>query len=94
MTNEEKATEIAESKYVYDVNKDNCEFYDCYISGIEMAEWKEKEFAQEKQNLIDKACEWLKNNMYEGICEQILSKNTYPFMRDFIEEFRKAISEH
>lgn len=40
---------------------------------------------------IEKACEWLKNNMYEGTCEQILSKKTYPFMRDFIEEFRKVI---
>jgi hypothetical protein len=40
---------------------------------------------------IEKTCEWLKNNMYEGTCEQILSKNPYPFMSDFIEEFRKVI---
>lgn len=28
----------------------------------EMAEWKDSEFAQEKQKLIDEACEWLEKN--------------------------------
>ncbi len=45
----------------------------------------------QKQALIDKACEWLRNNMYEGTCEQMLSKKPYPFMRDFIEEFKQAV---
>lgn len=40
---------------------------------------------------LDKACEWLKSNMYEGTCEQILSKKPYPFMRDFINEFKQAM---
>ena len=29
---------------------------------LEMAEWKDSEFAQEKQQWIDKACEWLFKN--------------------------------
>lgn len=60
---------------------------------IEMAEWKDEQFAKEKQQLIEKACEWLKTNMYEGTCEQILSKKPYPFMQDFINEFKKAMEE-
>ena len=45
----------------------------------------------QKKQLIDKACEWLRRNMYEGTCDQILSKKPYPFMKDFIEEFRQAM---
>lgn len=40
---------------------------------------------------LDKACEWLRRNMYEGTCDQISSKKPYPFMKDFIEEFRQAM---
>ena len=28
-----------------------------------MAEWKDKQFVQEKEKLIDNVCEWLKNNI-------------------------------
>jgi hypothetical protein len=45
----------------------------------------------QKQKLIDKACEWLRRNMYEGTCDQISSKKPYPFMKDFIEELRQAM---
>jgi len=45
----------------------------------------------EKEALINKACEWLRKNTYEGTCEQILSKKPYPFMRDFINEFKNAM---
>jgi hypothetical protein len=45
----------------------------------------------EKEALINKACEWLKGNMYEGISGQMLSKKPYPFMRDFINEFKNAM---
>lgn len=33
----------------------------------------------------------MRNNMYEGTCEQILSKKTYPFIGNFIEEFKQAM---
>ena len=66
MTNEEKAYEIA---------RFNREFYgeggashkyseeECYNSAMDMAKWKDKQFVQEKEKLIDNVCEWLKNNI-------------------------------
>ena len=62
MTNTEKAYEIA---------RFNREFYgeggashkyseeECYDSAMDMAQWKDEQFAKEKQALIDKACEWV-----------------------------------
>lgn len=43
------------------------------------------------KTMIDKACEWLRRNMYEGTCEQISSRKPYPFMKDFIEEFKQSM---
>lgn len=43
------------------------------------------------KTMIDKACEWLRRNMYEGTCDQISSKKPYTFMKDFIEDFRQAM---
>lgn len=102
MTNEEKANEIAlkyAREYVVsknDSHKRNILFkessiIECEKASLEMAEWKDEQLEAEKQALIDKACEWLRNNMYEGTCEQMLSKKTYPFMSDFIEEFQQAM---
>ena len=62
MTNAEKAREIAELLYPYNVNEDNCEHYVCYEATIQMAEWKDEQFAKEKQKLINEACEWLAIN--------------------------------
>ena len=33
-----------------------------YGACMEMAQWKDEQFAQEKQQLIDKACKWLAVN--------------------------------
>lgn len=66
VSNEEKAYEIA---------RFNREFYgeggashkyseeECYDSAMDMAKWKDKQFVQEKEKLIDNVCEWLKNNI-------------------------------
>ena len=91
MTNEEKAYEIA---------RFNREFYgeggashkyseeECYDSAMDMAKWKDEQFAKEKQALIDKGCKWLKEHPLIG-CE-------YPCLigfltEEFIMEFRKTI---
>lgn len=63
----------------------------CYEIARAVANAKDEDFEAEKQALIDKACEWLRNNMYEGTCEQMLSKKPYPFKRDFINDFKNAI---
>jgi hypothetical protein len=51
-----------------------------------MAELKGKQFAQEKQALIDKACEWLKENVSKH-CH-----GYYTFHKELmIEEFKQAM---
>lgn len=71
MTNDEKAEIIAERNgrqrfcKNYDVG---CKAYnstdDCFSSAIQMAEWKDEQFAEQKQALINKACEWLNDLMF------------------------------
>ena len=88
MTNEEKALALSSmNRYDFSVKESNA----AYTAAMAMAQWKDEQLEAEKQALIDKACEWLRNNMYEGTCEQMLSKKPYPFMCDFIEEFKKAM---
>lgn len=100
MANKEKAHEIVNNQrqWIADfIEKNNLSrvkmhiAFKMYIACSEMAQWKDEQFAKEKQELIDKACEWMKNNMHEGTCEKMLSKNPYPCMKDFIEEFKKAM---
>ena len=88
MTNEKKAKEFADY-YAGETDYKECAAYDAALA---MAKWKDEQLEAEKQALIDKACEWLRNNMYEGTCEQMLSKKPYPFMCDFIiNEFKNAM---
>lgn len=54
MKNEEKAKEIANG-YTFPNTQ--------YDAAMQMARWKYKQFAEEKQALIDKVCTWLKENM-------------------------------
>lgn len=87
MTNEEKAKELAD----YYAGETDYNERAAYDAAYAMAQWKDEQLEAEKQALIDKACEWLRENTYEGTCEQILSKKPYPFMRDFINEFKNAM---
>ena len=87
MKSEEKAKELADY-YAGETDYKECAAYDAALA---MAQWKDEQLEAEKQALIDKACEWLRNNMYEGTCEQMLSKKPYPFMSDYIEEFKQAM---
>ena len=62
MTNEEKAREIARfNREFYSTGGTSHKYSDeeCYNSAMKMAEWKDEQFAKEKQALIDKACEWV-----------------------------------
>ena len=66
MTNEEKSKEIAQNNrinyYEGDIgwgDRIKSSEEECYVSAMEMAEWKDEQFAKEKQALIDKACEWV-----------------------------------
>ena len=57
-----------------------------YISACgEMAAWKEEQFTKKKEQWIDKACEWMKNNIayYCGY--------TSVYEDNLIEKFKKAM---
>lgn len=69
MTNEKKAMEIAHDYFrrgqlgIVSADTESAG-YDCAMQAMQ---WKDEQFAQEKQQLIDKACEWLKANADEWI---------------------------
>ena len=53
-----------------------------------MAQWKDAQFAEQKQALIDKACDWLKS--YSQYRSDLIAKH---LDENFIDEFRKAMEE-
>lgn len=63
MTNEEKAIELAENISPYDIGGDNVAHYAAKDAALDAMEWKNEQIAQEKQQLIDKAAEWLRMTM-------------------------------
>lgn len=70
MTNKEKAREIARNNEQIYHGDGSCYEIKCidedrYDSAMQMAEWKDKQFVQEKEKLIDNVCEWLKNNIHD-----------------------------
>lgn len=79
MTNEEKAEQIARDMLPYN----NAEYHACYNSAIKAMKWKDDEHAKEKQQWIEKACEWFLEQSFGGWIEQPDD--------EFIEEFVKAM---
>ena len=81
ISNEEKATEIALSNDIYDTT----EVYQSDVVDMlmEMAQWKDEQSAQEKQQLIDKAAEWLRMTMDFFNNGEF---NTEKFVNDFKKE--------
>lgn len=62
MTNEEKSKALVDELGII--------YTDCERATIkellmEMAEWKDKQFTQEKEKFIDNVCEWIKNNIHD-----------------------------
>ena len=61
--NEEKAKKITDRIFESGFNT-NRTFYDmAKNAAMTMAKWKDEQLEAEKQALIDKACEWLKDNI-------------------------------
>lgn len=90
MTNEEKAQEICEKHRRYNPP---CSSLECYLSAIEMAEWKE-------QQMIEKAFKWLDKHFDVNIYEEIGGRKsaeilTYDFksIDDMIDDFKKYMEE-
>jgi hypothetical protein len=72
VSNEQKAIQIAANNRInyyegepgWGVNVSSSE-KECYESAMQAMQWKDEQFAKEKQKLIDEACEWLaKNDSY------------------------------
>ena len=92
MTNEEEAREIANNSSTKIVGAEvSDETYittesDCYTAAITMAKWKDEQFKAEKEALINKACEWLRENASKHIHGQ------YSFLKGLmLEEFQQAM---
>lgn len=79
MTNEEKAKELAEESRIS--TGESCE-EECYDCAMLMAEWKE-------QQLIDKACEWLRNN----IDDYYITNEFESYFDDMLADFKQAMKE-
>lgn len=87
MTNKEKANELARgcfSKRTVDSSVNKLEQLIIKDACLKAIEWKEKQ-------MLDKACEWLKENIYNRVykCGDDLGFPT----AQFIEDFRKAMEE-
>lgn len=88
MTNEQKAKEIAENQFSWysdfdDVNS----FEECYESAMEMAKWKDEQHKQEKQQWIDEACEWWKNEF----TYPTMTQTEIDYIQEKIENFKNAM---
>lgn len=92
MTQEEKAKEIAHNNrinyYEGDIgwgDRIKSSEEECYDSAMEMAEWKDEQFAKEKQALIDKACEWVTPYFKDLV--------GYNCSGELIKDFEKALKK-
>ena len=88
MTNKEKVEALVDELGIIYTD---CNRATIKVLLMEMAQWKDEQFAEEKQTLIDKGCEWLRYNKEHPLigCED-------PYLigfltEEFIMEFRKAI---
>lgn len=89
MTTEEKAKEL-KANDVCCVWNGGCP--NVYHAAMEMAKWKDEQFAEEKKELIDKAVKWFEKNELFRAYPQL--NGTYHFMNvGIIEDFKKAIEE-
>jgi hypothetical protein len=93
-TNEEIANNIAKDwkmTYLamendggtYDVDS----FDDCYGAALEALQWKDKQLKKQEQQLIDKACEWLKNN----INDYYTTNEFEQWFDEMFEDFKQAM---
>lgn len=72
----------------------DCEF-EAYQSALEMAEWKDEQYNEERKNFLEKAERYLKNTLYDRVeikvfgtlIPSIVSK------KEFIDNFKKALDE-
>ena len=79
-SNRKKCEEISELDWSGEAPEDRI-----YQAAYIMAEWKDHQFKGEKQALIEKACEWLRNVTYFDYGAPMFDYGT------FIKDFQKAM---
>jgi endonuclease/exonuclease/phosphatase (EEP) superfamily protein YafD len=57
VSNEEKAMEFAKYHCANELN-----LIQTYNAALDTAQWKDEQYEQEKQQWIEKTCEWIKDN--------------------------------
>lgn len=81
MTNEEKAKQIADAYAAEEAR------VLIYSDTMKMAQWKDSEFEKEKQQLIDDACEWWKNEL----TYPTMTQTEIDYIQEKIENFKNAM---
>ena len=91
---DEKAEMIAYS-YSHPLRCERCGAYiweakdsadTAFKSAMKMAKWKDEDFAKEKQSLIDKACEWLRNE-----ADRYYPNTIFGDTKELVQDFKKAM---
>lgn len=96
MDNEKKAKSLSYYHYTRGTCNgkecEGCEYAKADDAVLAMAEWKDQEFARQKQALIDKACLWLENEATKHVYfNEITGEPSLEW--NFTELFRKAMEE-
>ena len=75
--------------YTHNEVFDRC-FRARYVDILEAMDWKDKQHEQEKQRWIDKAVEWMDNNVNHYIFENEYGETyiKYTFTEDFIKTMK------
>lgn len=91
ISNEQKASELSamyETSFTQDAS---------YFSAMRMAEWKDEQFEKDKQQWIEKVCEWIKNNHDKyKVCNTgiLIIGNLHGFNTNkMIDDLTKAMEE-
>lgn len=84
MTNKQKANEIVNAYKSCFKDIEYLMWSDMQDTVMEMADWKDKQFAKEKRQLFEKACDWLNSQACCGYIEDVK-------VDEFVEQFKKAI---
>ena len=92
MTNDEKARELSDSRHCIGLTCEQCRD----IVAIKMAQWKDEQFAAQKNELIENACSWLENIIFDKVDALFYDDNDIEFVKtvsgkEFADIFRKAI---
>lgn len=83
--NEEKAREFANYFACETDYKESA----AYSSAMAMAEWKDEQFEKQERQLIDKACEWMKNN----INDYYTTNEFEQWFDEMFDDFKQAMKE-